>query len=191
MPKAWPWGYVAIRWVVVNLIVTGRSFIRINRCRENPIQGLHIVWSAQVCRPILVELETSQYWLSQGGHKFTGWHGISEGWAFRLLPPKSCWDSDCICRQLQLQVSGYLCKRYASMALTYSKWYWWNFMYSIHPHRTSALLFAGFHGGGHSPPPPLEAGCSPLRIATNHTYNTCTCKSLNGESVQYGSFAHI
>ena len=28
---------------------------------------------------------------------------------------------------------------------------------------------SGFHLGGHSPPPPLEAGCPPLRVASLHT----------------------
>ena len=56
----------------------------------------------------------------------------------------------------------------------------------IHTH-AKVSLGGGGGGGGHSfpPPPLLEAGCPPLRIATNHI---CNIRSLNGESVQIGTF---
>ena len=36
----------------------------------------------------------------------------------------------------------------------------------------------GRGGGALTPPPPLGSWLPPLRIATNHTYNTCTCKKF-------------
>ena len=38
------------------------------------VQGSSIAWSTPVCRPILLESMTSQYWLSQGRHRIAGRH---------------------------------------------------------------------------------------------------------------------
>ena len=40
-----------------------------------------------------------------------------------------------------------------------------------------ATPFQGFNFGGDTPPP-LEAGCPPLRVATNHIHITCGCNKF-------------
>ena len=54
------------------------------------------------------------------------------------------------------------------------------------PH-TARVSFKGGRGAL-APPPPLGSWLTPLRIATNHTYNTCTVPSR--KRAHYGMSAH-